>query len=132
MRPVTVTQEVPSAPDDAFAALTEWQRHGDVVPFTSVRITDTGFVARTAVGPLGFDDVMDVVEWTPPHAFRIEKRGRMVKGWATVTVVPHGSGSLVSWTEAVHVWGVPRLGAGVEAFFARLLVRRLLGRLTRS
>lgn len=126
-----MTQEVPSAPGDAFAALTEWQRHGDVVPFTSVRITDAGFVARTAVGPLGFDDVMDVVVWEPPRAFRIEKRGRVVKGWASVSVVPHGTGSLVSWTEAVHVWGVPAAAAGVEAFFGRLLVRRLLGRLTR-
>ena len=127
-----MTQEVSTSPEATFALLTDWTRHGDVVPLTRVRLTDTGFVARTALGPLGFDDVMDVEAWDPPRSFRIVKRGRLVQGWADVEVAPRGPGSLVTWTEAVHVWGVPSIAAGVEAFFVRLLVRRLLGGLTRS
>ena len=60
--PIEIVREVPLSQQEAFSRLTDWQRHGDVVPLTSVRLTDTGFVARTGLGPVGFDDPMEVVE----------------------------------------------------------------------
>ncbi len=89
----------------AWAQLTDWPRHGNFIPLTEVRVTakaaggvGTVFVARTSIGPLGFDDPMEVTYWRPPSAqqegvCRIVKLGRVVTGWAVLTVTPDGSGS---------------------------------------
>lgn len=118
-------------PNDVFARLTDWERHGEVVPLTRIRPSDTGFVARTAVGPVGFDDVMDVVTWDPPRFCRIEKRGRVVKGWAELTVEPSGHGSRVVWREEAHWIGVPRFAARVEEAAGRALFGRVVDHLLR-
>lgn len=120
------------SPDEVFSRLTGWKRHGDVVPFTTVRLTETGFVARTALGPVGFDDPMDVVEWDPPRFCRLEKRGRVVRGWAEISVRPAESGSTVVWRELAHVTGVPRILAGAEKAVGSALFSRLLDGLTRT
>ena len=131
-KPIEIVREVPLSQQEAFSRLTDWQRHGDVVPLTSVRLTDTGFVARSAIGRLGFDDPMDVVEWDPPRFCRLEKRGRVIRGWAEITVLPTASGSKVVWREVAHVTGVPRIFAGVERATGTALFRRLLNGLTRT
>ena len=59
----TIVREVPLPPAEVFARLTEWERHGEVVPLTTITPRPGGFLARTGVGPLGFDDPMDVVTW---------------------------------------------------------------------
>jgi len=91
--------------DAAWVQLTDWPRHGEFIPFTEVRVTSKGaegagtvFVARTSIGPLGFDDPMEVTYWQPPSAqqggiCRIVKLGRVVTGWAVLTVTPDESGS---------------------------------------
>lgn len=126
-----VVREVSLPPEETFARLTDWERHGDVVPLTTVRSTDAGFVARTAVGPFGFDDVMDVVEWDPPRSCRIEKRGRVVQGWAEVSVTPTSRGSRVVWREVAHTIGVPRFAARLEEAAGRRLFGRVVDRLLR-
>ena len=118
--------------DDAFARLTDWKSHGDAVPFTTVRLTETGFVARTAVGRIGFDDAMDIVEWDPPRFCRLEKRGRALRGWAEISVRPTAGGSTVVWREVAHVRGVPRLLGGVERGVGTILFTRLINGLTRA
>lgn len=121
--PFVVSHDSPLPVDDAWVRLTDWPRHGDHVPFTVVAITTapptgvgTVFVARTGVGRVGFDDVMEIVEWAPPadglggHC-RIEKRGRVMKGWAELTVDAHGTGSRTTWREVaapVHLPGFAR------------------------
>ena len=130
--PIEIVREVPLSPDDVFSRLTDWKRHGDVVPFTTVRLTETGFVARTAMGPVGFDDPMDVVEWDPPRFCRLEKRGRVIRGWAEISVRPTESGSKLVWREVAHVTGVPRILAGAEKAVGAALFRRLLNGLTRT
>lgn len=127
-----VVREVPLAPHDAFARLTDWERHGEVVPLTRISPTGTGFVARTAVGPLGFDDVMDVVTWEPPTFCRIEKRGRVVTGWAELSVEPTGAGARVVWREEAHWLGVPRFAAGLEEAAGRALFGRVVDHLLRT
>ena len=54
---------------------------------------------------------MDIVEWDPPHFCRLEKRGRVVRGWAEISVWPIASGSKIVWREVAHVTGVPRIFA---------------------
>jgi carbon monoxide dehydrogenase subunit G len=126
-----VVREVPLSADEAFARLTDWERHGEVVPLTRIRPTDTGFVARTAVGPIGFDDVMDVVRWDPPRSCRIEKRGRVVTGWAELSVTPVAGGSRVVWREVAHWIGVPRFAARLEEAAGRRLFGRVVDHLLR-
>lgn len=61
------------APAETWRRLTDWERHGDSVPLTRVTVhtpppsgTGTVLVARTGLGPLGFDDRMEITRWQPP------------------------------------------------------------------
>jgi hypothetical protein len=130
--PIEIVREVPLSQAEAFARVTDWARHGDFVPLTTIRLTDTGFVARTGVGPLGFDDPMDVVAWDPPRFCRLEKRGRIIRGWAEITVEPLDLGSRVTWREVARTRGVIGPLAHVEAALGRRLFDRLLSGLTRT
>ncbi|MGW4032371.1 SRPBCC family protein [Streptomyces sp. NPDC004838] len=117
----------------------------------------TVFVVRSAVGRLGFDDPMEIVRWEPPDGdrsgkdrpggdrpggdrrgaenegrCRLEKRGRVVLGWAEIEVVPQEGGSLVVWTEELRFRGLPRLLDQVTAKVGQLVFGRALDGLLRS
>ncbi|WP_406378994.1 SRPBCC family protein [Streptomyces sp. NBC_00197] len=107
---------------ESWRRLTDWPRHADVVPLTRVIVRTppptgpgTVFVARSGIGPLAFDDPMEVTVWRPPldggpGRCRLEKRGRFVTGWAEIEVHPaDGGGSRVVWREDVNVRGLPGL-----------------------
>lgn len=132
MEPFEIVREVPLSPEDAFARVTDWVRHGDHVPLTTIRLTDTGFVARTGVGPVAFDDPMDVVAWDPPRFCRLEKRGRVVRGWAEISVEPLDLGSRIRWRELALTRGVVGPLRRVEAALGRRLFDRVLAGLTRT
>ncbi|MEU6777421.1 SRPBCC family protein [Streptomyces sp. NPDC046759] len=130
--------------DEAWRRLTEWPRHADAVPLTRVRVLTPGptgvgtrFVARSGVGPLAFDDVMEVTVWRPPVAgegglCRLEKRGRVVLGWAEIEVLPGPGGrSRVEWREELSVRFLPRLFDGVLGTTARVMFGRAANRLLR-
>jgi hypothetical protein len=130
--PFEIAREVPFSQQETFSRLTDWERHGDVVPLTTVRLTDTGFVARSGFGRLAFDDPMDVVEWDPPRFCRLEKRGRVIRGWAEISVWPTAAGSKILWREVAHVTGVPRVFARLERATGTALFGRVLNGLTRT
>ncbi|MFI1393767.1 SRPBCC family protein [Streptomyces sp. NPDC020681] len=107
--------------DEAWLRVTDWRAHAAQVPLTSlasVTGSPTGmgtvFVVRSGLGPLGFDDPMEVVHWEPPadgepgHC-RLEKHGRVITGWAEIEVRPEGPGSVVVWREELGVRLLPRL-----------------------
>ncbi|MGW5662802.1 SRPBCC family protein [Streptomyces sp. NPDC003758] len=108
---------VPLSVEQAWLRLTDWPRHADVVPLTRITVrtppptgVGTVFVARTGVGPLGFDDAMEVVEWRPPTLCRLVKRGGVVTGWAEIEVHAHGEGHAgVVWREELAVRPLPAL-----------------------
>ncbi|PZG90195.1 hypothetical protein C1I97_30675, partial [Streptomyces sp. NTH33] len=73
----SLERTAPLPVDEAWRRLTRWSRHADTVPLT--RITEvtppptrvgTVFVARSGIGPLGFDDPMEVTVWRPPAGGR--------------------------------------------------------------
>jgi carbon monoxide dehydrogenase subunit G len=132
VKPLVIVRKVPLPQEEAFARITDWERHADAMPATTVRLTDDGFVVRQAIGPVGVDDPMDIVAWDPPRFVRVEKRGRALQGWAEITVDPDAEGSVVTWREVAHVRGVPRILAGLERAAGRRLFGRLLTHLTRS
>lgn len=124
---------------EAWRRLTQWERHGDAIPWTTVTRCGEGvgstFTARTSLGPIGFDDPMEVVAWQPPGAdnaghCRIEKRGTVITGWAELTVVPTPTGSRVRWDEVAgirhtgKVLGLPSRWAS-QRTFGRLVDRLL-------
>jgi len=96
--------------------MTDWPAHARWIPLTSVRVTSARsdgvgatFVAHSGVGMIGFDDPMEVVEWSPPADglpgyVRVQKHGRVILGWAGFEVAAGpGHGSRVRWTEDVQV-----------------------------
>ncbi len=109
-----ITRLTTRSATDAWARLTDWERHTGLIPFTTVSLlpgpnegVGSGFNARTAVGPVRFDDQMEITYWKPPTrtdagVCRIVKRGRTVVGWAVLTVTPAGSGSVITWHEEAN------------------------------
>ncbi len=97
----------------------------------------TRFVARSGVGPLGFDDVMEVTVWEPPGdgvagRCRLEKRGRVVLGWAEIEVHPGPGGrTRVVWREEVRLRFLPGAFDGVVAGVGRVVFGRAANRLLR-
>ncbi|WP_394429236.1 SRPBCC family protein [Streptomyces sp. SGAir0957] len=130
--------QLPAA--EAWQRLTDWERHGDVVPLTRVTVTTppptaagTLFVARTGTDRIGFDDPMEVVAWQPPRRCRLEKRGRVVTGWAEIEVRPLGTdASVVEWREEMRVRGVPAFADPVLSLAGRLMFSRTINGLLRK
>jgi hypothetical protein len=123
---IEIVREVRLAPADAWARLTAWQRHGDFVPLTRITPTSDGFDAFTGIGRIGFHDPMQIVQWREPQFCRLEKRGRVVTGWAELKVEPTPDGSRVTWREDIHVRGMPRLADGITKASSRALFTRVV------
>jgi hypothetical protein len=145
--------------DEAWLRVTDWRAHAAQVPLTTVSSVTpsptrvgTVFVARSGLGHsglgrseldrfgldrFGFDDPMEVVHWQPPEdgapgLCRLEKRGRVIKGWAEIEVLPQGPGAVVVWVEELRIRLVPRLFDPLVVRVARLVFGRALdGLLTR-
>ncbi|MER7373788.1 SRPBCC family protein [Streptomyces lanatus] len=136
---------VPLPLPEAWRRLTEWPRHADVVPLTHVRVTTpepthvgTRFVARSGVGPLAFDDPMEVTVWQPPGdddtpgLCRLEKRGRAIRGWAEIEVLPGPGGrARVVWREELQVRFVPGVLDRAVGRVGRYVFGRAVNRLLR-
>ncbi|MEW2632888.1 SRPBCC family protein [Streptomyces sp. NPDC048389] len=128
------TTELPAR--ECWLRVTDWPAHAAQVPFTAVEVASgppagvgTVFVARSALGRFGFDDPMEVVEWRPPSPgrpgrCRLEKRGRVITGWAEIEVHGTRSGSVVLWVEELRF---PLLPSALDPLVARV-GRRVFGR----
>lgn len=123
---VTLIRYVGASPRAVWEAVTDFAAHADAVPLTSIRPEPGsprpgwGFVARTALGPARFDDPMRLTEWTPvpqdprqPQrgAFTIVKEGRLLAGWARVSVEPATSERTcrLVWREQIDLAPLPIL-----------------------
>jgi hypothetical protein len=112
----TAVVDTPAPPARTWKALTDWPSHGRWTPLTRVRVltpvasgVGARFVGRTGVGPLAFDEPMEVVEWREPAAgvpgrCRVVKQGRVVLGEASFEVSEGGVGtSTVTWSEEIEL-----------------------------
>jgi hypothetical protein len=141
MRPFVVSVQSSLSVGAAWARITDWPTHARWVPLTTIEVTTplpngvgTVFNAHTALGRLGFDDPMEIVSWRPPAdgaggTCRLEKRGRMMLGWAELTVDPRGDGSVATWTEAAKPAHLPAFTDAVSSLAGRLLFGRVLRKL---
>jgi len=131
----------------AWPAVTDWPSHSRWVAFTQVSaergcpVAGVGhrFTGRTSIGPLHFDDPMEVTRWRPPEPgsdgslapgyCRIVKRGNLARGWAEITVTPRPGGCRVEWVEQVSIRGVPAFADPVSGVLGSRLLKRVLRRM---
>ncbi|MFE3021293.1 SRPBCC family protein [Streptomyces sp. NPDC059256] len=133
-----LTRAVTLPIDEVWRRVTDWRAHAARMPLTRVSDMTGGptrvgsaFTVRSAVGPVGIDDPMEVVEWQPPEGnaagrYRLEKRGRVVRGWAEVEVLGRGSGTVVVWTEELRIAWVPGFLDRMVARVGRMVFGRAL------
>ncbi len=126
---IELVRDTAYPPEESWRRITDWAGHGEHVPFPTVTVSKNGFNARTGVGRIAFDDPMDIVEWNPPHSCRLEKRGRVMVGWAEITVRAQATGSRVIWIEQINPRGIPRIFDRFTAWSAQRLFGRVLDRL---
>lgn len=141
MARVVASVEVAAPAPVVWNRVVDWPAHGRWVPLTRVRVLTSRpggvgarFVGRTGLGPLGFDDPMEVVEWTVPSTDRpgvcdVVKQGRVVLGRARFEVAPTSSGTTtVRWTEDIELAPVrlTRPFGRLVALGGRLLFSRAL------
>jgi hypothetical protein len=142
---ILLERTVPLPLDEAWRRVTQWRRHGEVVPLTRVSVVPpaptgpgTVVVARSGAGPLSFEDPMEIMVWQPPEdgapgLCRLEKRGRVVLGWAELEVRPGPGGrARVVWREEIRIRLLPSLFDGALRTSARYVFGRALNRLLRS
>ena len=130
MTPVAASVIVPVSAEDAWAAMTDWAGQSAWMPLTSVALDhgDGGLgsrlSARTAVGPAGFVDTMEIDVWQPPRRCEVTHLGRVVRGRGVFEVEPvDDSSARVTWTEQLD-GAAARLTAPVGRWALRLALRR--------
>jgi hypothetical protein len=147
----TVAVDVAAPASRVWAALVDWPNHGHWAPLTAVRVTTprpdglgAGFVARSGLGPLGFDDPMTVTHWEPPAGDEpgsapgrcdVDKHGSVIRGLARFDVLAlTGRRTRVVWFEDVTVvpHGLDRLTAPAVALAGRLGFGRALRTMARD
>jgi uncharacterized protein YndB with AHSA1/START domain len=111
---IELTVGVPT--QQVWTIITDWAGHARWIPLTTMRVdpgpTGVGFsfAGLTGVGRLRFADVMRLTAWDPPSdsgpgQFRLVKVGRLLAGWAEVSVEPLGRGvhTRLVWRENIVV-----------------------------
>jgi uncharacterized protein YndB with AHSA1/START domain len=116
---VTATVIVNASAERVYAAFTAWERQGDWIPFTRVRITDgdggegSTIEAVTMVGPAILRDEMKIAKLDPPYEVRVVHTGRLLRGPGVMRCTAMGGGrTQVVW----HEWF--QLPAGPAGRFA--------------
>lgn len=108
---LTLERTTRATPEQLWQVVTDWSGYARWMPLTTMRLDDGptrvgwSFAGRSGVGPLRFADVMVITSWEPPREgrarFRLRKIGRLLDGWADVSVEPGagGTGAALHWTE---------------------------------
>jgi carbon monoxide dehydrogenase subunit G len=114
MPEVSESVDVDAAPEQVWAALTDWARQGEWILATDVRpvvgpargvggrlVAITGLpVGGRRVGVV---DTMEITRWEPPTRCDVLHTGRFVRGSGTFEIRPRGSGSTFTWSEQVEL-----------------------------
>jgi len=109
---VTATVIVAAPAEVVFKAFTAWERQGDWIPFTTVRVIEgnggegTSLEAITQIGPAVLRDEMRVVKLDPPYEVRVVHHGRVLRGPGVLRCTPLGPDrTQVVWHEWFHLPG---------------------------
>jgi len=133
---------VAAPPQQVWDVVTDWAGHARWIPLTTMRLdrgpTRVGFsfAGLSGIGRLRFADVMRITGWVPPAAsgpgeFRLVKVGRLLAGWAEVSVQPvqGGEQTRLLWRENIVIRPVllGRLLAPLADRINRALFARVIG-----
>ncbi|MBX6357606.1 MAG: SRPBCC family protein [Micromonosporaceae bacterium] len=109
---VTANLIVNAPAAQVFAGFVSWDRQGEWIPFTRVRVIEGGggegsvVEAVTTVGPAVLRDEMRVVRLDPPYEVRVVHVGPVLCGPGVVRCTPLGEDrTQVVWHEWFHVPG---------------------------
>ncbi|GAA0938375.1 polyketide cyclase [Virgisporangium aurantiacum] len=112
MGEVTATVIVNAPAERVYQAFVAWERQGEWIPFTRVRIVsgDGGegseIEAVTRVGPAVLRDEMKVVKLDPPRTVRVVHYGKVLRGPGVLRCTPMDRGrTQVVWHEWFHLPG---------------------------
>ncbi|MGH3424064.1 MAG: SRPBCC family protein [Nocardioidaceae bacterium] len=128
---LAVRTTIDAPPQRVWDYVTDWERQGEWIPATRVRVQGDGLVARTSIGPFGFTDPMCIRTWQPPRRCEMVHTGRVVHGSGVFECRDDSGVTTFVWTERVDVpggplapalWAVARrpLRAGLEYALRRL------------
>lgn len=130
MAELALSMDVDAPPETVFDAFTDWAGQQEWMTGTQVRVTagdgrsaGSRIVARTGLGPLGFDDPMEITAWEPCRRVQVRHLGRVVRGDGVfeVEALPNGH-SRFNWVEWLEV---PLGTVGLVGFtFARPVLAR--------
>jgi uncharacterized protein YndB with AHSA1/START domain len=103
-------------PRQVWDVITDWAGYSRWMPLTTMRLdqgpTTVGwsFAGLTGVARLRFTDAMLITVWAPPAeagpgTFRLVKVGRLLAGWAEVSVTPIAGGeqTRLLWRENIVI-----------------------------
>jgi hypothetical protein len=109
---ITATAIVKAPVETVFTALCAWERQGDWIPFTTVRVVEgdggegSRIEAVTTVGPAILRDRMRVTRLDPPYEIRVVHYGRVLRGPGVMRCTPLGEArTQVVWHEWFHLPG---------------------------
>ncbi|GAB3709646.1 hypothetical protein [Mariniluteicoccus flavus] len=135
---LVVRARTPLQPADALDRLLDLDRHTELVPLTRLIWTrpltiGSTLTARTSLGPIVVDDVMQVHELGPDHA-RIVKVGRWIRGTAEISATrgPGEKASTVEWRQSLSIKGIPALFDPVVAAAGKAMYEAIVRSLVRD
>jgi uncharacterized protein YndB with AHSA1/START domain len=107
---VTATVIVAAPAAKVFQAFMAWERQGEWIPFTTVRVVTgnggpgTIVEAITAIGPASIRDEMRVTKVDPPYEVRVVHQGKYLRGPGVMRCTPiNGNRTQVVWHEWFHL-----------------------------
>jgi hypothetical protein len=135
---LTVRVDVAAPPETVFAAATDWDRQGEWILGTTVRVrrgdgrsVGSEVEAVTGVRGVGVTDRMRITVWDAPRYCEVRHTGRIVRGTGVFAVQARGrDAATFAWTERLDLpFGVlGKLGWLVAAPVFRWGLQRSLDR----
>jgi uncharacterized protein YndB with AHSA1/START domain len=108
---LTARVDVDAPPETVFAAATDWERQGEWILGTTVRIrhgdgrsVGSEVEAVTGIRGIGVTDRMQITVWEAPARCEVRHLGRVVRGTGIFAVAPRArGGATFEWTEQLEV-----------------------------
>lgn len=103
--------DVPAPLEVVFAAAMDWERQGEWILGTTVRVRQgdgrsvgSEIEAVTGVRGIGVTDTMRITRWEPPVRCEVVHTGRLVRGIGIFAVHPRGTQEATfEWTEQLDL-----------------------------
>jgi Polyketide cyclase / dehydrase and lipid transport len=135
MTTLSASAEIDATVERTWEVVTDWQRQGEWIPLTDVRVSVDSPIgvgarisARSGIGPLTGVDPMVIDVWVPPNRCEVVHLGKVVTGRGVFLVEPLPDGrSKFTWSEVLdgeHQL-INRLGMPATRVMLGVAVKRL-------